>query len=356
VLTARPGSITVMKNYNPSQRAAALVQEAIDVLQRAGNAPDSPVTTVRPAKERRELRRLAMRLRQRKAQPRYTNLHTSDELADICERTVQRDEILEKARSDFQRITLDLGRILEGSGPEVGEAVGAVVLKVQQSAEEHGPGSEAAQRYLCLQRLRLRGLQYHGQRRRKKVGAPLVVPLADPSIEARYRMTAAESLDSVPPGEAVIAIPPEGQDSGRGRVLLRIGLDEHSWIGSFEIGSMSDSTVLMMPDGKHLFVSAAGAGYIIDLKSRTLLETIGTEVEAVIGYPMSLFIVNHHVSLEAFGRSGRLWKTGRISSGGFRGILVTETRLMGEARHPSRREWCGFSLDLASGDVRFCSP
>jgi hypothetical protein len=343
-----------MKNDNPSQRAAELVQEAIDVLQRAGNAPVSPVNTVRPAKQRRELRRLAMRLRQRKAQPRYRNLHTSDELADICERTVQRDEILEEARSDFQRITLDLGRVLEGSGPEVGEAVGAVVLKVQRSAEEHGPGSEAAQRYLCLQYLWLLGLQYHGQRRRKKVGAPLVVPLAaDPSIEARYRRTAAESLDCVPPGEAVIAIPPEGKDSGRGRALLRIGLDEDSWIGSFEIGSMSDSTVLMMPDGKHLFVSAAGAGYIIDLKSRTLVETIGTEVEEVIGYPMSLFIVNHNVSLEAFGRSGRLWKTGRISSGGFRGILVTETRLMGEARHPSRREWCGFSLDLASGDVRF---
>ena len=27
---------------------------------------------------------------------------------------------------------------------------------------------------------------------------------------------------------------------------------------------MSVSTVLMMPDGKHLFVSAEGAGYIID--------------------------------------------------------------------------------------------
>lgn len=78
-----------MKNNNASQRATALVQEAVDVLQRAGNAPDSPVNAVLPAKQRRELRRLAVRLRQRKAQPRYTNLHTSDELADICERTVQ---------------------------------------------------------------------------------------------------------------------------------------------------------------------------------------------------------------------------------------------------------------------------
>jgi hypothetical protein len=172
-------------------------------------------------------------------------------------------------------------------------------------------------------------------------------------IDIRNRLTAAEILDSAPPGERVIAIPPEGTDSGRGRILIRIGLDEASWIGSFEIGSMSDSTVLMMPDGKHLFVSAQGAGYIIDLLSRRLVGTVGTEVVEVIGFPMGLFVVNHNASLQAFGPNGVLWKTGRISAGGFRGIVVTETRLLGEARHPSRQEWCGFSLHLASGEVRF---
>jgi len=76
----------------------------------------------------------------------------------------------------------------------------------------------------------------------------------------------------------------------------------------------------------------------------------------VIGFPMGLFVVNHNVSLQAFGRNGVLWKTGRISCGGFRGIVVTETRLLGETRHPRRGEWCGFTLDLATGDVSFASP
>jgi hypothetical protein len=351
---ARPGSITVMKNDNASQRAVALVQEAVDVLQRAGSAPDSPVTTFTPPKERRELRRLAMRLRQRKAQPHYRNLHTSDELADICERTVQRDDMIEQAQDDFQRVTLELGRIVEENGPEVREAVAAFVVNAQRSAEEHGPGSAAEQRYRCLQFLSGLGDRYHSRSRRQKGAAPVGFPLAaDPSIDLRYRLTAAEALDSAPPGETVIYIPEEGKDSGRRRILLRIGLDELSWIGSFEAGSMSGSTVLMMPD-YHLFVSAEGAGYIIDWRSRTLVETIGTEVEEVIGFPMRLFIVNHSVSLERFGRKGRLWKTGRISCGGFRGVVVTETRLIGEARHPRRREWCGFALDLATGDVCFC--
>lgn len=42
------------------------------------------------------------------------------------------------------------------------------------------------------------------------------------------------------------------------------------------------STIGMMPDGKHLFVSADGAGYIIEASSRTLVEATGTEVVGVM--------------------------------------------------------------------------
>jgi len=240
--------MTAMKNQNASQLATALVEEAVDVLQRAAKAPDAPVNDFQPAKERRELRRLAMRLRQGKARPRYRNLHTSDQLADICERTVQRDEILEEVSADFLRITRDLERVAKGNEAEVGEAVAEYVMKAQRSAEELGPGSEAAERLRCLESLSWLGDQYHRGRRRQKVADPARFPLAaDPTIDIRNRLTAAEILDSVPPSEAVIAIPPEGTDSGRGRILIRIGLDEASWIGSVEIGSRSDCTILMMP-------------------------------------------------------------------------------------------------------------
>ncbi|HYI12601.1 MAG TPA: hypothetical protein VEK57_26355 [Thermoanaerobaculia bacterium] len=70
------------------------------------------------------------------------------------------------------------------------------------------------------------------------------------------------------------------------------------------------STIFMMPDGKHLFVSANGAGYILDERSRTLVERTGTEIVGVSrDEGMTLFIVNHNdVSFEAFGPGGRLWK------------------------------------------------
>jgi hypothetical protein len=346
-----------MKNLTAPERAVALVYEALDVLQRADNAPDSPVNTLLPAKQRRELRRSAKRLRQGKSQPRFRNLHTAEELADIYERTVQRDEIMEKGVRDFQRITQDLGRILEENDPEVGKALDTLIMEIERSAEEHGPGSEAAQRHRHLQMLGWLAQRSHEHHRRQRLPAPLNLPLAqDPSIEARNQLSAAEVLDSPPSsGEAVIAIPPEGSDSGRERVYLRIGLGEASWIGSFEIGHMSVSTICMMPDGKHLFVSVQGAGYIIDLKSRTLVEQIGTDVAGVIvDERWTMFIVDHNgMSLEGFGKGGRLWKTDTISSGGFRETGMTDTRIIGEARHPSRPGWTGFSVNLATGEVRF---
>jgi len=349
--------MTVMKNDNASasERAAALVNEALDVLQRAEQAPDSPVNTFLTADMRRKYRREARRMRERKKQPRYRNLHTAEELADIYERTAQRDEILEQGMRDFQRITMALGRVLKENDPEVDQAIGTLIMELQRSAEEHGPGSEAAQRFGLLQFLGWFGQQAHAHRRNPQAPFPLKVSLArDPSIEARNQLTATEVLDTPPSeDEAVIAIPPEDRDSGRGRVFLRIGIGEASWIGSFEIGHMTVSTIAMMPDGKHLFVSAQGAGYIIDLKSRTLVEEIGTDVAGVmVDERWTMFLVDHNgMSLEGFGKTGRLWKTDTISCGGFRDTAVSDTRFIGEARHASG--WTAFSVKLATGEVRF---
>src|SRR5689334_6591651 len=66
---SRPGSITVMKNDNASERAAALLNQVVDVLQCADRAPASPVNAFVPAKLRRKLRRSAAYLRAEKSQP-----------------------------------------------------------------------------------------------------------------------------------------------------------------------------------------------------------------------------------------------------------------------------------------------
>ena len=346
-----------MKKNDASERAAALVHQAVDVLQRAIHAPASPVSAFAPAKVRRELRRSAARLRAGKTRPRYMNLHSPEELADVHERTVRRDEILEQAIEDFQQISFELGRVLEENDPAVRTTIDALVREAKRSAEEDGPGSEAAERYWHLLFLGWLGQQWHTRRRRQKGRpAPRAVSLAaDPHVEARNSVSAAELLAAPPsPDEPVVAIPPEGGGSGRERMFFRIGTGQSSWIGSFERGHRCVSTVFMMPDGKHLFVSAGGAGYVIEASSRTLVETVGTEVVGVMrDEAMTLFVVDHGGrSLEAFDRTGRVWKADGISSGGFRRLRLTSHALVGEARQWWRAEWVRFAVNLATGEVR----
>ncbi len=199
--------------------------------------------------------------------------------------------------------------MLEEHGPEVGPAIEALVREAERSAEEHGPGSEAWQRYRHLQFLDWMGRQARSHQRRRRTPAPLHISLApDPTLEARLLMSASEILDAPPPGEAIVSMPPDGQDRGRGRILLRIGAGPSSWVGSFVCGHTEFTTSYMMPDGKHLFVSAEGAGYIIDAQQRTFVEETGTEiVQLMRDEPMTMLIVNHGgSSLELFNRTGRL--------------------------------------------------
>jgi hypothetical protein len=341
-----------MKEDNASERAAALLHQLLDVLQRAENAPDSPVNTFVPGKRRRLLRRGAERLRRGEAQPKYRNLFTAEQLADIYQQTIRRDEIREQADAEFSRIGREIARIIQEDGPAVRKTFEAIYLETLRSARENGPDSEAAQRLHQLRSLVGVARRYGADSRRQKLSGPRARTYPH-DAEGRLPLIPAEVLASPPSGEAVIAIPPDGRDSGRGRIFLRIGVGHGSWIGSFETGHMSVSTIFIMPDGKHLFVSAQGAGYIIELKSRRLVEQIGTDVAGVArDVAMTLFIVDHNgMSLEAFGTNGRLWKTDTISCGGFRDTAFTDTCLIGEARHASG--WIPFSLDLATGDVHF---
>lgn len=272
-----------MNEPDKTERAVALVDRALDVLLRAEEAPHSPVNTFLTAKMRRQLRRAAKRLRRGEVEPRYKNLHSAESLAAIYERTARRDEILEQTGKELQAITRDLAPLFETPTPELEKRLETMLIETARSAEEDGPGSRAERRFRQMMFIAALAHRNHSQKRRQRTPAPLHIPLADPSIEERYAVTAAEVLSAPPSsGEPIIAIPPEDESSGRERVLFRIGLGHRSWVGSFECGDTDLCTVVMMPDGKHLFVAADGAGYIVDATSHTLVERTGTQAIGTI--------------------------------------------------------------------------
>jgi len=274
------------KKY-PSERAAALILEGIDILERAEGAADSV---------------------------------------------------------DMKRFTFDLVGVMKDEGAAVAMTFDAIYRESEAEAKGQGPGSEAARRLPLIQALVAAASKTGSRSRRQKSAQPAQ---AKPP-QLLYELTAIKFLDTPPPKESVIAIPAE--DSGRERLLMRIGRRQFAWVGSFERGDDETSTVDLMPHG-HLLVSACGAGYIVDRKSHTLIEKIGDAVTPVGRDDSgSLFIVNHgDKMLECFGPRGHVWKTAPLGTGGFRGLTITGDEVRGEARQASDPEWARFAVKLRTG-------
>jgi hypothetical protein len=343
-----------MKNQSPSERVVALLNETIELLIRSESVPDSPVETVTTADERRDMKRHAERLLNGEAELCSENLYTPDQLAAILLATVGRDEGRKNVRDEFFRLADEIGAAIHEDPVGTRKALDEFFLTTLREAKAAGPGSEAERRHRQLQKIgQFAKSSNTGKRRQKPSPAPRGPRLAHDPAE-RIPLVPAEVLPYPPAGEAITAFPASGEDAERGRILIRFGLGKSSWIGSFESGTKPMSTIFMMPDGKHLFVSAGGAGYILEEKSRTLVERTGTAVVGVIRDPeMTLFLINHDDRvLEGFGVGGRLWETPPIGDGGFQIRGLTDDEVVGEAWDSSANAWVDFGVNVATGEVR----
>jgi hypothetical protein len=339
-----------MKSQNACERIIELFNETIDLLIRSESLPGSPVETVTTADERRAMRRHAEHLLNGDVDVLFANLYMPEQLGGILLDTIARDEGRHKVREEFFRLAHEIGATIHEDPAGTRKAVEEFYLTTSRQAKEGGPGSEAEARYRQLEKIgRFVKLSTKSKRRQKASKKPGERRLAhDPA--GRIPLIPAEVLPYEPAGETII---PFGEDSKKKRILIRIGVGKSSWVGSFEPGTKLVSTIFMMPDGKHLFVSAGGAGYILEEKSRKLVERTGTAVVGVIRDPeMTLFLINHDDRvLEAFGVDGRLWKTEEIGDGAFRFKGLTDDAIVGHAWDSPGRRWVPFGVSVATGEV-----
>ncbi|HEY2324535.1 MAG TPA: hypothetical protein VGJ82_16870 [Thermoanaerobaculia bacterium] len=341
-----------MDQQNACERVLALLNETVELLIRGESAPDSPVEKVTTTDERREMRRAAERLLSGMVDVRFKNLYTAKQLAAILLATVARDEIRHKVREEFFRLSFEIGAAILEDPAGTRKVFDEFFLATLLESKEGGPGSEGESRYRQLQKIvRFVKLCTDESRRQKPSKAQRGPRLAHDS-SYRVPMIPAEEIDSPLPGETVIPIPAE-DPVGFNRMFIRIGLGPSSWVGRFACGLSPVTTISMMPDRQHLFVSARGAGYIVDFESRKLVERTGTAVRGVHRDAlMTFFVIDHGgVSLEAFGVATRLWKTGPLGAGEFRNIVLVDDEVVGEALQPSG-DWGLFAIKVVTGEVR----
>jgi hypothetical protein len=336
-----------MRNKQIFDRTVALLNELVDAYLPVETAPSFPPGKRTTGKDRRLYRRAADRLRRGEQEPVFKNLYTPDRLATLLDDIALHDDLRDKTLAATTHFGLEIGPLMREDAEAVREGFDAVFLDTYRLAEEQGPDSEAAARWRTLQGFNRSADVVMEDRRRGIKNPPSRYPLRG------ILLVPAEVLEEAPEGVTIVPIPAEHDDTEGERLLVRIGLGAASWVGSFACGDVPWSTMFIMPNGEHFFVSACGAGYIIDLESRTLVERTGNDVVGVHRDPlMTCFLIEHRDSLEAFGVVNRLWKTPSLGAGGLRNIGLMEDCVVGEARQASG-EWLVFAVTVATGAVVF---
>src|ERR1051326_5186917 len=103
---------TIMNHQQRWERSVEILERFRELVAELERLPKVPIVAFLNAEMRRKYRRFAARLRAGKVEPRYKNLFTAEQLADICEQACARDEFLDKALKELQELSDELHAML----------------------------------------------------------------------------------------------------------------------------------------------------------------------------------------------------------------------------------------------------
>jgi hypothetical protein len=124
------------------------------------------------------------------------------------------------------------------------------------------------------------------------------------------------------------------------------------WVGNFQRGLSSFDGVHPHPNERDLIVVAGGQAYVVESTSRHLVETFGADLSWSRAFPEHQLVLFHNgIWFTAYGPSGKLWKSRRVSWDGIRVQSVEFPSLSGDAWSPLEDRWVVFTLDMERGGV-----
>jgi hypothetical protein len=100
---------------------------------------------------------------------------------------------------------------------------------------------------------------------------------------------------------------------GEGFVLRVIPDDAESWVGNYQRGGSGYDAVHFHPNGSALIIVAGGQAYVVEPRSRRLIEKFGGGFSwSEVLEPQRIVLLNTGLVFTAYGASGQLWQTRRL--------------------------------------------
>src|SRR5262245_46084013 len=114
-------------------------------------------------------------------------------------------------------------------------------------------------------------------------------------------------------------------------------------VGNFQRGLSSYDAVQCHPNLSDLIVVAGGQAYVVEPKSRQLIETFGAQIGWSQMLPdHDLLLFHDSIRFHAYGPAGQAWRTRRLSWDGIRIGSISHPRLAGEAWTFDGDRWVPF--------------
>jgi hypothetical protein len=128
--------------------------------------------------------------------------------------------------------------------------------------------------------------------------------------------------------------------------------EDRSWIGNFHRGLSECDDVLPHFDGRHLIVVSGGSAYVVDPKSKVVVENFGAQIEFCAAVAdLGVLIFGNGLWFEFIFSNGKSSRTKRISWDGMRNVLLQGGGLLGDAYDPMQDTWIAFEVDIVEGAV-----
>jgi len=149
---------------------------------------------------------------------------------------------------------------------------------------------------------------------------------------------------------------PGGNTNGGrdGHVIQVFPHSREPWIGTFAFGTLSSkgkNGLYSWPDPQILCVVSQGQGYLVRVDEPTNYEVINVDpvLEVIPVRARNMVVFANYTELVAYGKSGPVWVSDRLSWDGLKLTNTSDDYIEGEAWDPRIEASVGFKVDLSNG-------
>ena len=171
----------------------------------------------------------------------------------------------------------------------------------------------------------------------------------DEAFDRTYEAEFIREQPAIPKG--LRHYPSGGKAYQEGRLVRVKPRDADPWVGVFAFGRTGRfDDLFTCPHPDWMCVVSGNQAYLVDTRNPERWEHVNGGIcvtQLMPAAEANLLLFADHTDIEAWGATGRAWRSARLSLDGLRNLRVDGMVLRGEGWYPDC--WVEFSLDLRTG-------